>query len=210
MGTERSFKVAQVLMQSATDLMWMAQVAHAHCVHQAALFYPRETGGTFMGYWTNGGTEVVVTRLIAPGPAAFHSMTAFQPDQTWQLGEIARHYRASGRRDVYLGDWHSHPGAVSGELSGVDRSVLRKIIRTPGARASSPISMVFWGGATAWQCSGWIARLIPRPLLPSRLSVKPVALQLYETVRSSQIVREVCPQSSSLTAGIDHRPEALH
>jgi integrative and conjugative element protein (TIGR02256 family) len=167
-------------MQRAAALVWMAQHAHSQCVREATRFYPRETGGTFMGYWSAGGQEVVITRLIGAGPRALHARTAFEPDQQWQLAEIARHYTASGRREGYLGDWHSHPGAGSGELSGTDRSVLRRIIRTPQARAPRPISVVLWGGAGSWQVSAWVATLTTRALLPARLSVLPAALQLYE------------------------------
>lgn len=167
-------------MQGAAALVWIAQQAHAQCVREAALCYPRETGGTFMGYWSAGGDEVVITRLIAAGPRAFRARAAFEPDQQWQLAEIARHYCASGRREVYLGDWHSHPGAASGELSGTDRNVLSRIIRTPKARATRPISLVFWGGPGSWHVSAWVATLTTRILLPARLSVVSAALQLYE------------------------------
>lgn len=175
-------------MQCAAAVVWMAQHAHAQCVREAAFFYPRETGGTFMGYWSAGVQEVVITRVIGAGPRALHARMAFEPDQQWQLGEIARHYTASGRRESYLGDWHSHPGAGSGELSGTDRSVLRRIIRTPQARAPRPVSVVFWGGPGNWQVSPWVATLTTRAFLPACLSVLPAALQLYETTpREAQL-----------------------
>lgn len=167
-------------MPDAAAIAWIAGDAHAQCLREAALFYPRETGGTFMGYWSPTDQEVVITRLIPAGPRAFHSRTAFEPDQKWQLTEIARHYRASGRREGYLGDWHSHPGAGSGNLSRTDRSVLRRIIRTPEARTSRPISIVVWGGPRRWETSAWVATLSSRTLLGARLSVLPAAIQLYD------------------------------
>jgi integrative and conjugative element protein (TIGR02256 family) len=167
-------------MQSAATLVWITRQAHAECVREATLFYPRETGGTFMGYWSASGDEVVITRLIAAGPRAFRARAAFEPDHQWQLGEIASHYCASGRREMYLGDWHSHPDAASGELSGTDRRVLRRIIRTPKARAARPISLVFWCGPGRWRVSAWIATLTTRKILPACLLVLPAELQLYE------------------------------
>lgn len=172
---------ACVLMQRTEALaVWMPQHEHDQCIREATLYYPRETGGTFMGYWSADGDEVVITGLIAAGPRARHARTAFEPDQKWQLSEIARHYSASGRREGYLGDWHSHPGAVSGDLSVTDRSVLRRIMRTPRARAPRPISVVFWGAPDGWHANAWVAELSPRRLFPARVSVVPAALQLYE------------------------------
>jgi integrative and conjugative element protein (TIGR02256 family) len=155
--------------------------AHLQCVLEATLLSPRETGGTFMGYWSACGNEVVITRLIAAGPRALHARTAFEPDQQWQLREIARHYSASGRREGYLGDWHSHPGATSGKLSGIDRSVLHRIIRTREARTPRPISVVYWGVPGHWQASAWVAALSGAAPWPARVSVVSAQMQLYET-----------------------------
>lgn len=166
-------------MQLAAPVVWMPRTAYEQCAREADRFYPRETGGTFMGYWASAGREVVITRVIAAGPGAKHALAAFEPDQQWQLREIAEHYSSSGRRDGYLGDWHSHPDAHSGELSGTDRSVLRRIIRTPKARAPHPISLVLWGTAANWRASTWIAALSGRALLPGRLLIVPASLRLY-------------------------------
>jgi integrative and conjugative element protein (TIGR02256 family) len=75
---------------------------------EAAARYPLETGGVFMGYWADDRTAVV-TQAIGPGPNAYHHRHRFAPDQEWQTTEIAEYYRASGRRETYLGDWHTHP-----------------------------------------------------------------------------------------------------
>lgn len=167
-------------MQPAEPVVWMPRAAYEQCAREADLFCPRETGGTFMGYWASSGQEVVITSVIAAGPCANHAHVEFEPDQQWQLQEIAAHYSASGRREGYLGDWHSHPNAGSGALSGTDRRVLRRIIRTPAARAPRPISLILWGPAGNWRASTWLAALSARALLPARLLVVPASLRTYD------------------------------
>lgn len=147
-------------------------------MREATRYSPRETGGTFMGYWTSEH-EVVITRLVEAGPLALRERAAFEPDQQWQLAEIARHYRASGRREGYLGDWHSHPGTANGELSSIDRAVLSRIIRSPRARAARPISMVLFGGPVQWQPCTWVASMSSSLLMRSRLKCERATLHLY-------------------------------
>jgi integrative and conjugative element protein (TIGR02256 family) len=156
----------------------MPRRALAACTREATHYFPRETGGTFMGYWASEH-EVVITHLVEAGPLALRERAAFEPDQQWQLDEISRHYCASGRREGYLGDWHSHPGAANGELSGTDRAVLSRIIRSPRARAPRPLSMVLFGTPNQWQPCTWVASLNPRVLLRSRLTCDRAALHLY-------------------------------
>lgn len=165
-------------MQRAAPLVWMARPALAVLTREATRYFPRETGGTFMGYWASEH-EVVITRLVEAGPLALRGRTTFEPDHQWQLAEIARHYSASGRREGYLGDWHSHPGAANGELSSTDRAVLSRIIRTPRARAARPISMVLFGNPVRWQPCAWVASLSSSILMRALLKCERAALQLY-------------------------------
>jgi integrative and conjugative element protein (TIGR02256 family) len=165
-------------MQRAAPVVWMSHRALSVCIHEATRHFPHETGGTFMGYWTSAH-EVVITHLVEAGPSARRERAAFEPDQQWQLGEIARHYSASGRRESYLGDWHSHPGAANGELSRTDRAVLSRIVRSPRARAPRPISMVLFGDAAQWHPCAWVATMHPRALMRSRLICERATLHLY-------------------------------
>jgi len=57
--------------------------------------------------------------------------------RTGSTPRSASHYEQSGRLDTYLGDWHTHPGAVSGGLSWKDRACLKRIVRTPSERGRS-------------------------------------------------------------------------
>ncbi len=131
-----------------------------------------------MGYWADPDTAVVRT-MIGPGPNAFHGRHNFQPDETWQQKEIARHYTASGRRDTYLGDWHSHPNASGGTLSWIDRRVLRRIIRNPSARCPMPVMMVFWGQSDDWQLTAWRGILRRWPIRWLSLVLQRVAVKSF-------------------------------
>lgn len=164
-----------------SPVIWISSELHRMCADEASGFFDLETGGTFMGYWPNAETAVI-TGLIGAGPNALHERHNFEPDQEWQLKEIASHYETSGRRETYIGDWHSHPNAQSGRLSWTDRGVLRQIIKTPEARASRPIMVVFHGVPNDWQTTAWIGDLRERRLLWPKLEVCEATLQLYDPV----------------------------
>lgn len=142
--------------------MWLPRGLLQQCVDEAAHWFPVETGGVLVGYWN--AQDAVVTGLIGAGPAAVREAYHFEPDQNWQLEEIALRYRASAGRETYLGDWHTHPNATSGSLSGTDRRVLRDIIEHPKAQAPEPIMMIVFGGDKAWGAAAWVAsRRLRRP-----------------------------------------------
>jgi len=159
-------------------VIWMPREVAGACIDEATRLFPVETGGTFMGWWTNAGTAVI-TAMIGPGPRATHGRHHFQPDQEWQLEQIAQHYEKSGRRETYLGDWHSHPNRLRNTLSRVDRRVLQQIINTPSARCSTPLMAVLWGRSNDWQVSMWNAKIDQRRILWDRLVLKEATLRLF-------------------------------
>lgn len=156
-------------------LVWLPSNFRRECIEDASHFYDFETGGTLMGYWYE--RVAVVTALIGAGPNALHERHNFEPDQEWQLERIAEHYEASGRTESYLGDWHSHPNATSGRLSWTDRSVLRRIINTPEARAPRPVMIVLHGGEEDWQATAWVAAIRERRVLWPKLFVSEADLK---------------------------------
>jgi integrative and conjugative element protein (TIGR02256 family) len=119
---------------------------------------PYETGGVLIGYWASGGTEAVVTAVIGPGADAEHELHSFRPDYVFQEGEIARLYEESRGRETYLGDWHTHPDAPDGRLSGKDRRTLWRIATFKEARAERPLMAVMHGGNPAWDLTVWQGR----------------------------------------------------
>lgn len=158
--------------------VWVTQDIVQSCLDEASAQYPNETGGTFMGWWSNNVTAVI-TAMIGPGPNAFHSRRSFQPDQTWQLEQIDRHYASSDRLETYLGDWHSHPDAVDGSISWTDCRVLRRVIKTSSARCSNPLMSIMWGQPDSWQLTTWCAYIVPRKILRDRLVLNNVIIKNY-------------------------------
>ena len=140
----------------------------ADCIKKVKRAFPLETGGVFMGFWRNSNF-VVITKVIGPGPKAKPALTSFEPDQDWQLSQIADYYNKSDRRETYLGDWHSHPEAQNGDLSITDTLVLRRIIKTPKARTKKPLMAIFFGKPDDWGKTLWCAKLKPRKFLWPKL-----------------------------------------
>jgi len=161
-------------------VVWMPQEVRQTCIDEASRTFPLETGGTFMGWWA-GPTPAVITAVIGPGPKALHERRHFQPDQDWQLEQIACYYEASGRRETNLGDWHSHPRRTERSLSWTDRRALRSIIGTPSARCPAPLMAVLWGHPDDWQTAMWQAQLQPRRLLWDQLVVNEARLRSLDS-----------------------------
>nr|WP_292516581.1 Mov34/MPN/PAD-1 family protein [Mesorhizobium sp.] len=142
-------------------VVWLPRSVIEDMRVDADQWYDKETGGTFMGYWADSHVAVV-TAMIPAGPNAKHERRNFLPDQHWQQAEIGKHYHQSGRLDTYLGDWHTHPDAISNRLSWTDRACLKNIIRTPSARTSTPIMMLMCGKPGGWGLYAWVCGLMPR------------------------------------------------
>lgn len=159
-------------------VIWLPDNLHRWCCREAARLFPLETGGTLMGYW-NRENEAAVTAIIPAGPNATHAPYHFEPDQSWQVAAIARHYEASARRETYLGDWHSHPGANGGNLSWTDKGVLRDILKTPEARVTRAIMSIFYGGQDDWRLAVWCAELRHRKIVWPKLLISQAEVQLH-------------------------------
>jgi integrative and conjugative element protein (TIGR02256 family) len=160
------------------SLIWMPKRVMSACAADADLYYPLESGGAFLGYRVGG--EIVVTEMVTGGLDALRTRASYQPDVSWQNARIAEHYARSGRKDEYLGDWHSHPDTQKAYLSRDDHVVLRKIIRTPGARCPRPVMSVLAGTKSNWSMTIWSAALTRRRWLGQRLLVTPESLAQYE------------------------------
>jgi integrative and conjugative element protein (TIGR02256 family) len=126
---------------------------------------PLETGGVLLGYVGGADHEdVLVAAVTGPGPRASHEEYAFEPDHEYQVGEIARIYRASKGVNTYLGDWHTHPRSKAA-LSSLDKKTLKHIASHTDARIEQPI-MAILGSGVPWLLKAW--RLTPGRLLPPR------------------------------------------
>lgn len=124
---------------SRLGLAWLSRAALQTMALEARRWAPLESGGVLMGY--RSGDAVVVTLATTAGPGAVHDPKRYEPDGQHDQAEIARRYSESGRRETYLGDWHSHPDDSIG-LSRTDRRTLRGIAEHPGARNTSPVMAI--------------------------------------------------------------------
>ena len=120
--------------------IWVARDAYATMLQEATARHPLETGGVLVGY-LGDGEELVVTTAVGPGAAARHGRSKFVPDHAFHEEEVARLYKASGRRWTYVGDWHSHPDAPA-YMSPTDSETLELISSSKAARAPRPIMLI--------------------------------------------------------------------
>jgi integrative and conjugative element protein (TIGR02256 family) len=116
--------------------------------------FPCESGGVLIGTWLSTA-EVIITSVIGPGPKARHGRWSYEPDVEFERNQIAAYYEASGYRATYVGDWHSHPNARGGSLSGEDRKTLHAIATSSRARCPAPLMTILWGGPEAWSLTMW-------------------------------------------------------
>jgi integrative and conjugative element protein (TIGR02256 family) len=106
-----------------------------------------------MGYRVAESRETVVTHLIGPGPRAIFKEDSFTPDVDFQQAEIDRLYQGSGRKDTFLGDWHTHPRSTP-SLSLTDHAAIRAIAGDPLSRQPNPIMAILAGG-DPWRLMAW-------------------------------------------------------
>jgi integrative and conjugative element protein (TIGR02256 family) len=162
--------------------MWLREGVASLMLEEASAKYPLETGGVFMGYWADDCTAVV-TQAIGPGPKADHQRHGFAPDQEWQTAKIAEYYQVCGRRDTYLGDWHTHPDDAGPYLSRKDRAVIYRIATAPSARAPTPLMTVLLGSPDNWSMTTWRGRAARRLKLFPALDFEAVVTKV-ERARS--------------------------
>lgn len=159
-------------------VIWIGNSVLASCCADADEHFPLESGGVFLGYET--GDAVVITAMIPGGEQALRTRWAYAPDTDWQNARIAEHYERSGRLDTYLGDWHSHPGTERAYLSGDDRAVLKKIIKSPDTRSQYPLMCVLAGSVSNWEMHGWRARLRTHKYWFDSVDLTPATIATFE------------------------------
>lgn len=161
-------------------IAWISSGVWETLISEADRRYPLETGGALVGYWSDAET-VVVTESLGPGPASDHDRYSYRHDHDWEASQIALHYERSGRSEVYIGDWHTHPDASSGDLSGTDRRSIRRVIKSREARLPRPLMTVLFGRPGNWRLAVWEAELKSGWRWPRRLSVDPADLKLFHS-----------------------------
>lgn len=145
-------------MQDFILKVWVGQPSLRKLAAEAARAYPYESGGLLIGYWCSP-RECVVEWVTGPGPRAKHYKTKYIPDAEFDAAEVASYYHSSDRTNVYLGDWHSHPGTTRPYLSAKDRQALFNVASSPEARAPRPLSFICAGEPGRWRIGGWAAEI---------------------------------------------------
>lgn len=140
---------------------------------EADRHYPLETGGLLVGY--RSGNEWVVQDVVGPGPAARHRQRSFDPDHAWHAAELQARFAGSGGRQIYLGDWHTHPDGLLA-LSHRDLRALRRIIASEQAQTPEPLSALLAGDPSQWRFAVWRARLGARGWLGRRVDTSQARL----------------------------------
>ena len=137
--------------------MWISKLVLNELLAEADRCFPDETGGVLFGYEPPRTKDLVITHIIGPGPNARHENESFVPDSLWQQAQIDDYYRRSGGIETYLGDWHTHPSGGS-TFSRKDRRTLKRIAKTPEARAPLPAMVILYGERASWNLR--VGRLI--------------------------------------------------
>jgi integrative and conjugative element protein (TIGR02256 family) len=91
---------------------------------QIQKFRTIETGGVLMGHLENG--ILFIEKASEPGPNATHEPTYFRADANYVDMYIDIEVANSNGKDVYLGEWHTHP-QINPEPSPVDGNSLMEI-----------------------------------------------------------------------------------
>lgn len=118
---------------------WFDRGALNELLKEAKRYRFRETGGALLGW--RDAEDVVVSRILGPGPRARHALSHFAPDHEWQGREGGRIYWESGRRVAYVGDWHTHPRG-SARPSVQDSKVMASIAKDADFRTPTPLSLI--------------------------------------------------------------------
>jgi integrative and conjugative element protein (TIGR02256 family) len=159
-------------------LVWVPERVLRTMQSDADRWYDLETGGALVGYWSDPAVAVV-TAMIEGGPSSVRQRHSFTPDRQWEQMEVERHYFGSGRRETYIGDWHTHPDEVSAYPSWTDRRCLKNIIRSPEARVSHPIMILMCGAPGTWAAHVWIGHLNRKAYFFDQLQTSEAELVTY-------------------------------
>lgn len=101
----------------------------------------REAGGTFIGMYRGLNIEIVAcTEPMEKDVRRKHSFDRMDP----RHAEIVdRHWKESGQKLTYVGEWHTHPEPHPEPSSGADLVTWRSEIKRLG-----PLPLVFGIGGT--------------------------------------------------------------
>ena len=120
--------------------IWIRSDLYEEIIGAVKTFLPYETGGILLGY-IDVQVNLVVTKIVGPGPEAVHQENYFLPDGTFQQKEINKTFEETEGETTYLGDWHSHPYKKP-YLSAVDLNTLQKIAIHKTSGTNEPVFLI--------------------------------------------------------------------
>lgn len=124
-------------------------------------FASLETGGLLLGYRASD-REFVINSITLAGPDAERSRHHYVPDYDYDDKLLDDAFDKWGAKSIYLGDWHSHPGAIRGTLSKKDRRVLKTVAQSQDACTDTPLSLLLFGHSFN-DCKIWAGEMA-RPI----------------------------------------------
>lgn len=127
--------------------IWLSVDALAAITAESDAKYPLETGGVLAGY--RSGASQIIEIAIGPGPDAVHNRYSFHSDHEWQCNQLDEVFLQSQGRQVYLGEWHTHPDGNC-RMSTVDKLTLARICRTKRSNAPNALMLIGAGRPGAW------------------------------------------------------------
>lgn len=99
-----------------------------------------ETGGVLAGYMDKNG-DVIISHASGPGPKALRSAVRFEKDVEHCQQFLEKIFIDSGRKTVYVGEWHSHP-SKNNNPSGLDIKSLSEIAVEKGYLTDEPVMII--------------------------------------------------------------------
>lgn len=121
-------------------IVWIRNDLYEQIISLVKDYLPYETGGMLLGY-TDVRGNLVVTKVVGPGPDAVHQKDYFLPDAIYQQEEINRAFKDSEGETTYLGDWHSHPFQPP-YMSKLDLKTLKRIALHKLSGTVEPIFLI--------------------------------------------------------------------
>lgn len=100
-----------------------------------------ETGGVLAGYKDEDG-DISITNASGPGPKAIKLPTKFEKDVEYCQAFLDDLFTSSGKKIVYIGEWHSHPSQYN-EPSGTDIKSLTEIAFQKEYLTDVPAMIIF-------------------------------------------------------------------
>ena len=100
-----------------------------------------ETGGVLAGHINDDG-NFIITHASDPGPKAVQQPITFIRDNEYCQKFLNDLFLKSGKKVVYLGEWHSHP-SKNNQPSGTDIKSLTEISLEQNYLTDKPVMIIF-------------------------------------------------------------------